>query len=132
MERYKNIRRGGRKRAHCSDGGSKAKAPCLEEDSGEDITEEDYDKAVTNLKAEFKRANPRIGVVQKLMDITRLRRRKWIDLEKPNSLQLIQEFPFLRTETIRSFIVGIMVSHFPDYMKLRVCQTVFYWLCVCV
>ncbi len=92
MERFKNIRRGSRKRPNCSNGGSKAKAPCLEEDSDEDITEEDYDKAVTSLKTEYKRANPRIGVVQKLMDTTRQRRRKWIDLEKPNSFRSFHFF----------------------------------------
>ena len=83
IERFKNSRRGGTKRTNSNDGGYSAKAPRLEEE----ISEKEYETAVTNLKKEFKRKNPRMGVVQELMDATRQRRRrKWINSAKTNSL----------------------------------------------
>jgi len=53
-----------------------------------------YEKAVLELKKEFKQANPRTGIVQKLMEKTKSRRRKWINSSKYNSLELIEEFLF--------------------------------------
>ena len=102
MERFKNVRSSGKKRPNEDNNGcSQSKALCLAEgfsEEEESFSNDMYKKAVIELK-EYTLANPRTGKVQDDMVKTRRRRRMWISSSKPNSIELIEEFPFLRTET---------------------------------
>lgn len=64
----------------------------------DNITDEEYFKAIRHLKAELAKLHPKTRVIKELMDKTFVRRREWITTELPIIEEVINVFPALCIE----------------------------------
>ena len=66
-------------------------------EDAEEVSEEDYEIAVSKLKKEYakNRKGKNHATIKNLMEVTRQRRWKWILEQSPLVSEVIEEFPFL-------------------------------------
>ena len=63
-----------------------------------EITEEEYEEAIENLKAELKKGGKRMGkhsAVKHLMELTRAKRCQWVQQDRPLISEVVEKFPCL-------------------------------------
>lgn len=85
-------------------------------DSGQELTDDQYQEAVQELKTEYRKGRKggrNYAVLNKLMEKTRKRRREWIQGDRPLVSEVIAVFPCLETSrTVSSLQVHVSACEY--------------------
>ena len=92
---FKNFRRKG---SDCQNEEPPSKRMKFHLEDAPEISEEEYEEAIQNLKAELKKGGKRVGkhsTVKHLMELTRAKRCHWIQQDRPLISEVVDKFPCL-------------------------------------
>ena len=91
-----------------------------------DMTDEEYQQAVADIKAEWKKGKKSRSqvVVKNLMEQTYVKRRQWITEERPLVQQVMKEFPCLGSTKSVSKLLYMSVCELPILIDIRMCTSI--------